>query len=568
MTFKPTIFVLTITFLTALTLSSRLFADTVTVPDANAVSQLVAQLGDDDCMVRDNAQEVLLGYGSVVKAELERALTSTQDPEIYQRLQFILQSIPVVWDEPGDEPALAEFIQEYRRASCLSRMIVMEELRRLPIEIQIRALDRIFQKEQNNGSALFAAMTLWYWRPEPGSAQYDQITRYVNESGGNSKSAALKNLYYLVNYKQLRAEATIWFDNQFQNSVDLNRVPAKAAELIPEFVGSILAEFARREAESLIPIDELPDKKRMEFPTLRFSTSSPVIITNGVVQKQCCVRGQVLVALSNSNMTGAQSLSTAAVIPLLGPIYLSHRGLANDSDAWLKLELSNIKNVTVLLHRSIAETLHEYDLNKAAADVLEASVSDDNSSDKDQVRILSTDDKGRLGYFRACQAKQENKPDKQWEYILEAQKADKTELDSLIMQWELCQVPAEENKISAITDEVRKQVDENIEKLLSELNEEIINSGIDSYTQFNKYAWLAVMTNRHLDNALKYAKEAVEVNPTSSACIDTLAHCYAANGDLDKAVEFQQKAVKLDPVSQILYKNLLLFKELKDKEKE
>ena len=566
MTFKPTIFVLTITFLTALTFSSRLFADAV--PDANAVSQLIAQLGDDDCMVRNNAQEILSGFGNSVKAELEKALTSTQDPEVYQRLQFILQSIPVVWDEPGDEPELAKFIQQYRRASCLSRMFVMEELRRLPIEIQIKALDRIIQKEQNNGTALFAAMALWYWRPETDSPQYEQITRFINDAWKGSRSPAINNLYYLVNYKKLRAEATIWFDNQLQSAVDLNRIPSKSAELIPEYVGTILAEFARREAESLIPIDELPDKKRMKFPVPKFGTSMPTVIVNGVVQKQFYIRGQVLVALSNSNMAGAQTLSTASVIPLLGPIYLSHRGMSNDADAWLNWEFSNARNVSVLLHRSIAETLHEYGLNKAAVTFLESTIKDNNSANNEQIRILSTDDKGRLEYFRACQAKQENKPDKQWEFLLESLKADKEELDSLIMQWELCQLPAEENKIAAITDEVRKQVDESIEKLLSELNEEIINSGTDSYTQLNKYAWLAVKTNRHLDNALKYSKEAVEINPTSSACIDTLAHCYAANGDLDKAVEFQSQAVELDPISQVLYKNLLHFKELKEKEKQ
>lgn len=517
-------------------------------------------------MVRNNAQEILSGFGNAVKADLEKALTSTQDPEVYQRLQFILQSIPVVWDEPGDEPELAKFIQQYRRASCLSRMFVMEEMRRLPIEIQIKALDRILQKEQNNGTALFAAMALWYWRPETDSPQYDQIARFVNDAWKGSKSPAINNLYYLVNYKKLRAEATIWFDNQLQSAVDLNRIPSKAAELIPEYVGTILAEFARREAESLIPIDELPDKKRIEFPAPKFGLSSPTVIVNGVVQKQFYIRGQVLVALSNSNLAGAQSLSTASVIPLLGPIYLSHRGMSNDADAWLNWEFSNVRNVTVLLHRSIAETLHEYGLNKAAVTFLESTIKDSNSSNNEQIRILSTDDKGRLGYFRACQAKQENKPDKQWEFLLESLKANKEELDSLIMQWELCQLPAEENKIAAITDDVRKQVEESIEKLLSELNEEIINSGTDSYTQLNKYAWLSVKTNRHLDNALKYSKEAVEINPTSSACIDTLAHCYAANGDLDKAVEFQTQAVELDPISQVLYNNLLHFKELKEKE--
>ena len=517
-------------------------------------------------MIRNSAQEVLTSYGGVIKSELEKALENAEDPEIYQRLQFIIKTIPLVWDEPGDEPELTEFIHDYRRANALSKMVAMEGLRRLPMNIQIKVLDRIFRKEQNSGSALFAAMAFWYWRPEADSPQYVQITRFVNDSWQDSKILALKNLYYLVNYKQVRAEATIWFDNQLQNMSDLNRSSSKSMEQIPEYIGAVLVEFARREAESLLTDEELGSEKRIKFTDPRFGYSS-ITIVNGAVQPQLNLRSQILVALSNSNSSDAQNLATASAIPLLGPIYLFHRGLSKDAETWLKWELSEVKNATVLLNRSIAEMLHDYNLDKAAADFLESTTTDDNSTNK-QIRILSTEDKGRYEYFRACQAKQENKPDKQWEFLQEALKADKEELDSLIMQWELCQLPAEENKIAAITDEVRKQVDESIEKLLSELNEEIINSGSDSSTMLNKYAWLAVKTNRHLDNALKYSQEAVENNPLSSACTDTLAHCYAANGDLDKAIEFQLKAVKQEPTSQVLYNNLLHFKELKEKEKE
>ena len=559
MTLKPITFALSFILLSALT--SSLFADTVKAPSADEISRLVAQLGDDDCMIRDNAQEALAAYGGVIKTELEKALAATEDPEIYQRLQYILKTIPLVWDEPGDEPELTEFIQQYRRANSLVKMIVLEELRRLPFDIQIKVLDRIFQKEQNAGSALFAAMAFWYWRPETDSPQYAQITQNVNNVWKDSKLPAAKTLYYLVNYKKIRAEATIWFDNQLQNMSELNRVPSRSVELIPDYIGAVLAEFARRKAESLLTDADLAGEKRINFPAPRYGYAG-VVIVNGVVQTQFCLRSQILSSLKNSNSSSVSS--SAMAIPLLGPIYLFHQGMSKDAEAWLKWELSNPSSLSVTERRLLAETLHEYDLNKAAADILEQKSADNSAANKDSVLNLATNDKGRLGYFRACQAKQDNQPDKQWEFLVESVKADKEELDSLIMQWELCQIPAEENKIAAITDDVRKQVDESIEKLLSELDEEISNSGMDSYSLLNHYAWLAVKTNRHLDKALSYAKDAVSSEPASSACIDTLAHCYAANGDIDKAVEIQQKAVKLDPLSQVLYKNLLHFKKLKE----
>ena len=558
MTLKPVIFILPFVLLVALT--SSLFADTVKAPSSAEISQLIAQLGDDDCMIRDNAQEALTAYGGIVKSELEQALATAEDPEIYQRLQFILKTIPLVWDEPGDEPELTEFIQDYRRANSLAKMIILEAFHRLPFDIQLKALDRIFQKEPNAGSACFAAMAFWYWRPESDSPQYAQFVQKVNNEWKDSKLPAVKTLYYLVNYKKVRAEATIWFDNQLQNMTELNRTPSRSAELIPEYLGIVLAEFARRQAESLMTNADLAGEKKITFPTPRFGYGS-VVIVNGAVQPQLSLRTQIISTLKNAN---SSSLTSAAIIPLLGPIYLYHQDMTRDAEGWLKWELSNPGSFSVLERRSIAEALHEYDLNKMAADFLEQKTADSSAANKDSVLNLATDDKGRLGYFRACQAKQENKPDKQWEFLLESLKADKEELDSLIMQWELCQIPAEENKIAAITDDVRKQIDESIEKLLSKLDEEISNSGMDSYSMLNHYAWLAVKTNRHLDKALNYAKDAVNSEPKSSACIDTLAHCYAANGDIDKAIELQLKAVKQDPTSQVLYNNLLHFKKLKE----
>ena len=83
MTLKATTYALSFILLSALT--SSLFADTVKAPSADEISRLVAQLGDDDCMIRDNAQEALTAYGGVIKTELEKALAATEDPEIYQR---------------------------------------------------------------------------------------------------------------------------------------------------------------------------------------------------------------------------------------------------------------------------------------------------------------------------------------------------------------------------------------------------------------------------------------------------------------------------------------------------
>ena len=55
------------------------------------------------------------------------------------------------------------------------------------------------------------------------------------------------------------------------------------------------------------------------------------------------------------------------------------------------------------------------------------------------------------------------------------------------------------------------------------------------------------MCHRDLDDSLTNAKKAVELEPTSTASIDTLAEVYFAKHDVKSAVEQMQKCVELEP---------------------
>jgi len=63
----------------------------------------------------------------------------------------------------------------------------------------------------------------------------------------------------------------------------------------------------------------------------------------------------------------------------------------------------------------------------------------------------------------------------------------------------------------------------------------------------NQLAWAQVMCHRDLDDALANAKKAVELEPTSTASIDTLAEVYFAKHDAKSAVEQMEKCVELEP---------------------
>jgi tetratricopeptide (TPR) repeat protein len=63
----------------------------------------------------------------------------------------------------------------------------------------------------------------------------------------------------------------------------------------------------------------------------------------------------------------------------------------------------------------------------------------------------------------------------------------------------------------------------------------------------NLLAWTEARCGRNLDNALKHALRAVEIAPTSTATLDTLAEVYFARGDIDNAVAKMRKCVELEP---------------------
>ncbi|HSU68012.1 MAG TPA: hypothetical protein VLJ39_14140, partial [Tepidisphaeraceae bacterium] len=63
----------------------------------------------------------------------------------------------------------------------------------------------------------------------------------------------------------------------------------------------------------------------------------------------------------------------------------------------------------------------------------------------------------------------------------------------------------------------------------------------------NQLAWAQCMCHRDLNDALKNAKRAVELEPTSTASLDTLAEAYFALGDPASAAAQMKRCVELEP---------------------
>lgn len=63
----------------------------------------------------------------------------------------------------------------------------------------------------------------------------------------------------------------------------------------------------------------------------------------------------------------------------------------------------------------------------------------------------------------------------------------------------------------------------------------------------NLLAWFEVRCNRNLDDALRNAQRAVELEPDNTASLDTLAEIRFARGDVDGAIKAMQRCIELEP---------------------
>ncbi|MEX0700484.1 MAG: hypothetical protein WD069_00160 [Planctomycetales bacterium] len=93
-----------------------------------------------------------------------------------------------------------------------------------------------------------------------------------------------------------------------------------------------------------------------------------------------------------------------------------------------------------------------------------------------------------------------------------------------------------------------------------EANDRICRDWPNSARFRNQTAWLAVTTNRRLDDALRHAEKAVELEPESAAYIDTLAEVRFARGEREEALRLMQRCVELEPRTEHYRRQLERFR--------
>jgi tetratricopeptide (TPR) repeat protein len=167
-----------------------------------------------------------------------------------------------------------------------------------------------------------------------------------------------------------------------------------------------------------------------------------------------------------------------------------------------------------------------------------------------------------MNYYFGCHWESQGDRKQQREFMEKALEADPTEINALIGYYHLPDLTPEEKQkvvglIKRSADDARESI-RLLRKQPVDLGESPSMVAKES-SDCNQYAWLIANTEGDLDEALQFARRAVELEPQSGGIYDTLAHVYFAKGDYETAVKTERKAHELEPHSSMIQRKLELF---------
>jgi len=477
------------------------------------IDRLIERLGDESYDVREAAQRQLAAVGFDAYEALEAA-TGHEDLEIATRAKYLLQLIRVWWTQDSDPPEVRDLLKDYEFQPGEERLERIRRLGGLPGMQGIGPLCRLVRFEGSELFSKYAALEILDRRP-------------ADEAGRELWAATLKQ-----NLPRASRPAARWVYCYLK----LQQQPREAVDEWAQLVQAEQALAGRLQ------------------PATSIGLVAALLYCLAEAQAD---QGQE--AEAENTATRARALIPGADLASAyahweNALRLQRRGRFRWAEAEYRRTIeSEVPEFQVRGRIVLAEMKHDQGDHLGAGQVLEETLQ--GPPQPLQIILARMEQspaslRARAEYFYACHWEEQGDRQKQRVHLDKAIESDPAELDTLIALYKLADVDPEH----------RRKTLELIAKAAAALRRGV-EAVPDDPTDYNQFAWLVGNTEGDAEEALRCARKAVELSPTSGAYHDTLAHVYFGRGDYRGAVEHQERAAELEPHSGLIAKQLKLFRQ-------
>lgn len=549
------------------------------------IERLVRQLGHDNYVLREQAQEELTRTGAPALDALTNALAS-DDVETVMRARYLITAIEVDWTLDTDPPKLRLLLEDYGKKSETDRRRIIDQLGQNVADHEIAALCRIVRYEKSTPLSKWAAIAIL--DPQKNKQSWTDRKNLIDEGLGNSKRPATDWLRgSLTDYDNQDALIDRWILlTQEERSLWQEASDQTNYEILQKLLFHLvhLLEIAGREQEAEPYLEQIVELQPANGESVRnlvnwliekravrvietigekfqnIFQSDPLLLyalayAKKSQGKQAEADDIVKSAREMNPDTGVNHLPVAWV--------LQQRGWFDWSEEEYRtvIQIDGLsRDTTVRAILLLSEMLHDQQQEKEAADIINQLVTamTNDSNLITLIQRMGRDPKSivsRMYFFRAVDYELQGNRDAQAEQLNLAIQQEPFDADVLIALYRL---PGQ-------TDEQQESIQKKIHAAMQAFRKEI-DASPDSANPYNQFAWLVGNTlgetNEKLaEEAINCSHKSLEIRPASAGYLDTLGRCYYAKGDYPSAVKYQKEAASLDPHSGLIRRQLEMFQE-------
>jgi len=534
------------------------------------IQRLIAQLGHEQYVLRQQAETQLLQRGAEAFAELQAA-EHHLDLEVATRAKYILNQISIEWIRPTDPPEVRLIMKRYGQLSPQSRLAKVYQLAALESEQGLGALCRIARFDSSTQVTRFAALEILDQGFLPSERASAAAARLLQEMG-DSDRAPLRWIRTYANQLQTP---------QVNDSSWLAMIQAEIKLLDQEAGQETNQETNKASQPTIIKLFQhyldwaIHHQHWKAFDLLEdqhphwLSGHRPLLYLMAIGRDQ---QGHAAIAEKlaeqafelepqNSAETDSDQLKTDSI---------RERNQVADTVAtygrhdWAEREWRQVVKTlpawefqSLLARQSLGLfRLNDRGEHQAAANLMTETLDaiNGNAAIKRQyhknraLRSLLKSFQSNRDFFLACHFEEQADFDKQRKHLELAYKLGPDNADILIAMYHSRDA----------SDDYRKSTRVRILRAKIELETSIQESPDDPHS-YNHWAWLVSNTEGDFAKAVDYSKRSLELDPDSPSYLDTLGRCYYAAGDLESAVKVQRQAVAKHPHLMVMRRQLKSF---------